>query len=334
MELQLFRNILLGKLKISRRELAGFYRSKWVIEELEIHTNSLPKETKTSVRCWHIIHEVKELPVCNYCQMNVPKFNANKWGYLDFCSVKCGRNSPVTQEKLKETYRNLYGENIINPYQANIVKEKIRNTCKLRYGFDCVFKDTQKMKLAVLKKYGVDSFTRTPMFAERCRETNLKRTGFSHPSLSPVSIKKTKDTWMKNFGVDHPMRDPEILQKVLEKIHTFKEVELPSGKMAKLQGYEPEVLLQLLKEYSENDILFKKSEITKRLGKISYIDFQGTERTYFPDFYIISENKVIEVKSSWTYDNCGRIPVDKNINHTKRDACLSCGLKFEFRIPR
>lgn len=334
MELQLFKNILLEKLQISRKELAIFRRSKWVVQELESHTSFLPKKTSAGIRSWHIIHDVKEQPLCSYCKEKVPKFNANKWGYLDFCSVKCGRNSPLTQEKLEMTYRSLYGEGVINPYQAAIVKEKIRQTCESRYGVDCVFKDTQKMKLAILRKYGVDKFTKTPMFIEKVRKTSLERTGFLHPSQSPAIQKKMRETWMRNFGVDHPMRDPTTLQKVLEKVHSFREVELPSGRKTKLQGYEPEVLLQLLNEYPENDILFGKSEIAKRLGKITYVDFQGKERTYFPDFYIISENKVIEVKSSWTYDKCGKVPVDRNINHLKRDACLSLGLNFEFRIPR
>lgn len=50
------------------------------------------------------------------------------------------------------------------------------------------------------------------------------------------------------------------------------------------------------------------------------------DRTYLPDIYIKSENKIIEVKSKWTYE----LELDKN--NLKKETCLSIGLKFEFWV--
>jgi hypothetical protein len=137
---------------------------------------------------------------------------------------------------------------------------------------------------------------------------------------------------MKRFGVDHPMKDPDHLEKVLRKIHAFKDVSLPSGKVVKLQGYEPEALLRLLLTIPEDDIVIGKKKIRDEIGEIEYFDLTGQKRIYFPDFYIKSQGKVIEVKSTWTYDRNGRIPPDRNINLLKREACWRLGLDFEFMI--
>ena len=47
---------------------------------------------------------------------------------------------------------------------------------------------------------------------------------------------------------------------------------------------------------------------------------------YFPDFYIKSINKIIEVKSEWTYTQ------DKERIRLKSQACIDKGYGFEFFI--
>jgi hypothetical protein len=52
----------------------------------------------------------------------------------------------------------------------------------------------------------------------------------------------------------------------------------------------------LLNQYSEDQILNSKSEMP--LIKYKY---KNINRRYFPDIYIPKDNKIIEVKSIWTY---------------------------------
>ena len=47
---------------------------------------------------------------------------------------------------------------------------------------------------------------------------------------------------------------------------------------------------------------------------------EGKPKIYFPDFIIKSRNKIIEIKSSWTYDNNGKNYLLKMINDNKWEA--------------
>lgn len=78
----------------------------------------------------------------------------------------------------------------------------------------------------------------------------------------------------------------------------------------------------LLKEYAEEEILYKKSD----LPKIFYIDKEGKSHRYYPDFYIPKENLLIEVKSTYTYE------ASIDVNLLKEKSSLNCGYKFKFLI--
>lgn len=201
-----------------------------------------------------------------------------------------------------------------------------------RYGVDHNFKMAEKIRESINKKYGVDHYSQTEEFKEKYRSTMLEKHGVSHFSKTAEFRVKFKETCLERLGTEHPMKHPEILEKTLRKIHTFKNFELPSGKVIKLQGYEPDAIRILLQSLEEEDIFVGKKKIRDAIGSIEYVDFSGNKRTYFPDFYIKSRNKIVEVKSSWTFDRCGKISPEKNINILKMNACISRGFDFEFMI--
>lgn len=105
----------------------------------------------------------------------------------------------------------------------------------------------------------------------------------------------------------------------------YKDYSLPSGRVVKVQGYEPQALDFLLESFSESDIIIGVANINKEIGKITYLQNEKEHR-YYPDFYIKSINTIIEVKSQWTYDNW------RTKNELKRQACLDKGFNFEFMI--
>jgi len=107
----------------------------------------------------------------------------------------------------------------------------------------------------------------------------------------------------------------------LKQCFTYKDFEMPSGRIVKLQGYEPQILSRLLLDYDENDIIIGK-DIEFKI----YYKYNGKERRYFPDFYIKSTNTIVEVKSKYTYE------LHKEKNIAKEDACLIQGFKFIFEI--
>ena len=133
------------------------------------------------------------------------------------------------------------------------------------------------------------------------------------------------------------MKNPEVVDKMIatkiakyggmDTYNHYKEFTFPSGRMEKVQGYEPRALNDLLKTHDESDLVVGRSKISSYIGIVKYFDpVANRMRYYYPDIYIISERKIIEVKSSRTYDK------QKNTNELKKQAILNKNLDFEFFI--
>lgn len=137
---------------------------------------------------------------------------------------------------------------------------------------------------------------------------------------SQLHVKNSTSERMCNFW-----RDEKFACQRMETMFKYKDYELPSGRIVKLQGYEPQVLTELLKTYSEDDIIVGVKEMNAAIGRIKYT-LNEKESTYYPDFYIKSTHTIIEVKSKWTYEKW------KEKNLAKEQACLQQGFNFEFII--
>ena len=73
------------------------------------------------------------------------------------------------------------------------------------------------------------------------------------------------------------------------------------------------------------EILIKDTDIENCIGKIFY-EYTGKTHRYYPDIFIIPENRVVEVKSNYTYT------ISETINLLKKEACIKLGLDFVFEI--
>ena len=100
-----------------------------------------------------------------------------------------------------------------------------------------------------------------------------------------------------------------------------KKYVLPSGKEIHVQGYETYALDELLHNYTENEVVTKRSKVPL----ITY-EYKGKLHRYIPDILISSENKIIEVKSVWTYN----LHLIRNI--IKALYSRKAGYDFEFWI--
>lgn len=147
-----------------------------------------------------------------------------------------------------------------------------------------------------------------------------------------------ESTCIERYGVKTPFQNKEIKDKIkstcMQKYglsnggtsgFNYKSYTLPSGRIIKLQGFENKALDIILKTYNEFDLLYGPKEINDHVGIIRY-NLDGTDRKYFPDFYIKSINTIIEVKSTWTFK------IRKEMNELKKQACLDKGLNFEFLV--
>lgn len=93
------------------------------------------------------------------------------------------------------------------------------------------------------------------------------------------------------------------------------------GELIRVQGYERFVIPKFLEKYKRNELKIGFEEN----APINYF-YQEKFRDYYPDLYIESENRIIEVKSDYSFF----LEYEKNI--AKKKACLDLGLKFEFHI--
>jgi len=126
---------------------------------------------------------------------------------------------------------------------------------------------------------------------------------------------------MKNYGVEYPMQNQEFQEKIQKNAKKYKEYKFPSGIIRKVQGYEPYALDDLIKTYTEDQI---KSD-RKDVPRISY-KVDEKQKYYFPDIFIPHENKIIEVKSTWTYKS-----KEDNIK-AKAEACKAQSYIYEIWI--
>jgi hypothetical protein len=213
---------------------------------------------------------------------------------LEKYGVEYSLQSKEVKDKGKETNLKKYGTEFGS--QSKIIKEKIKNTNLEKYGSDCVFK--------------------VPEIKEKIKSTFIKKYGVEHPVYLPETKEKMKKTSLEKYGVEYPTQLVEIQEKAANTAKSYKNYTTPSGKIIKVQGFEPYALDELYKLYSEDDIITDR----KHVPKIEYID-NNIKRFYFPDIFIKSINKIIEVKSTWTYKTnekkCmlkGKSCIDKEFN--------------------
>lgn len=101
----------------------------------------------------------------------------------------------------------------------------------------------------------------------------------------------------------------------------FKQYIFPSGDIRNIQGFEHFTLDKLVKIFKEDDIITKRRD----MPKIVY-ELNGKEHRYYPDIWIKSINKIIEVKSNWTYKK----ELIKNIKKALATRKLNYDFEFWF----
>jgi hypothetical protein len=249
------------------------------------------------------------------------------------------------REKAKQTMNERYG--IENPMQSQVIKEKIKQTCIERYGVDNSMKSSmvrEKAKQTMNERYGVENPMQSQVIKEKIKQTMNERYGVEYTMMSPELKDKIKQTMNERYGVDYsmqslevrekskqtsidkygtisPMQNPEIFEKSQKNAKKFKEYKTPSGAIWTVQGYEPYALDNLLQNYTEDLIKTERRDVPRIEYKVA-----DKKKYYFPDIYIPHENRIIEVKSNWTYN------LHLLINKHKKEATIKEGYNYEIWI--
>lgn len=281
---------------------------------------------------------------CNCGETHEKKFRYIKEQagfFCEPCTLK------VATEKAKATFMNNLG--VSNPSLSQEVKTKRDATNMERRGVINPFSDPEVQEKIIqtnLEKRGVKYAAQDPKIIQQRSETNLNTYGFKCALQNEEVKEKTKETLLNiyfvdnisknedikekkiqttltNYGVEHPSQCPEIANKMTETSNRFKEVETPSGKIIKLEGYEGYAYNMLLKTYKEEEIIHSRLEVPE----IWWYDEKEKRHRYFVDFYIPKDNLLIEIKSKRTF----KIDLDRKLKYLFKK-CLEDGYKMEVWI--
>lgn len=158
---------------------------------------------------------------------------------------------------------------------------------------------------------------------ENVRQNNIDLYWVENASQRQDVIDKRKRTMLKRYGVEHALQNKYLYDKNLKSCFQYKEHKVGNRKV-KLQGYEPQAVDYIINNYKINpkNII---CGIGSDVPSIEYT-YKGKLRIYHPDIFIKSLNRIVEVKSEYTYNS------NLKLNKIKRKACLDMGYKFSFFI--
>lgn len=232
------------------------------------------------------------------------------------------------KNKVKETFEKKYGG---HPAKLESVQQKKRKTNWEKYGVDNALLNPEvkeKSRKTTLERYGGNSSMCSDSVKEKAKETNRRKRGVDWYVQSDDFKAKFRETMLSKYGVEQVMHYADHFEKAKETSRRRKIFIFPSGRIEKIQGYEGFAIKNLLNSgYSEDDIVINSREIEKYTGRIFYYDsYDDKTKRYYPDIYIISENRIVEVKCDYTY-NSG---YSRNI--LKKKACIDKGIAFEFWV--
>lgn len=283
-------------------------------KELFLLTNFLDKSYPTisdSQRFYHIFFDMMDLELCEFCKEPRKYGFMNKFSEIidkkdsNYCKT-CGKNDCVTLSNIKYS------------------KIGISN----KYGVDNIWDIPgyrEKMEKNNIDKWGTPYIMGSKHFKEKTKEKIEKEWGGNHPTKSKGVQSKKRKTNLIKYGFECSLQNPMVYDRHTKSCYTSKKYILPSGKIIYLQGYENMAMDILLKKYKEEDLIVSKKDIVDKTGIFSYI-FLDKECLYYPDIYIESDNKIIEVKSEYTYN------LSINQNELKKNSVINKNINFEFWI--
>jgi len=217
------------------------------------------------------------------------------------CKKKFGVEYASQSELIKiqkiETCIKNFG--VRHPMQSKEVREKSKESCKEKYGVEHNSQSKEvreKRKETSIRNWGVEYAMQSEEIREKSKATCKEKYGVEHNSQSEEVKEKFKKTCLEKYGVENPMQNPEVADKSSKASYSRKDYLLPSGNIVKVQGYEPFALDELVKVLQEDDIKTGSENVPE-----IWYDRDGQYKRHFVDIFIPSQNKCIEVKSTWTF---------------------------------
>ena len=292
-------------------ELLQLFCKEYNINLLEKCDDNVNCNTKLTAKClnetcnfnfnkkFHVLFKSK-IFTCKKCTINESKQKI-KNTILSKYGVEFINQSLEIKEKKKETYLKKYGvDNVLKNVE---IINKIKETNNLKY-FNKYNKNapsllsTDEKNQTIFNKYGTLNFRSSDYIKDKIKQTVMNKYGVDHISKCKDIQKTKRENCFNKYGVEFNVHRPDIIDKIISSSFMLKTYIFPSGRIDKIQGYEPFALNDLINIYKidENDIITG----VKNVPEIWYYDINQKKHRHYVDIFIESQNKCIEVKSSWT----------------------------------
>lgn len=270
-------------------------------------------------------------PLC-YCCKPVTYYRDGK--YAKSCGDPCCVGTTIKQvksawtdnRKLEDSMNKKKAALLKTPEQKKEALQKAKETFQLKYGVTWGSKlesQKEKSKLTKLERYGISSYNNSEQSASKNKNKSVEEKN--------IINEKRRKTNLELHGVANCFFKPGVKEKSATSNSKGKEFVLPSGKIVRLRGYEDLVISILLKSYNEDQLVIDDMLQQYQIPIFSYVNVNQHTAHYYPDIYIPSENKIIEVKSRWWWDGNGNPKHSSRLenNLRKRKAVIAKGYNYE-----
>lgn len=224
--------------------------------------------------------QVLKSPRCKQCSC--------KFGEDNFFGTEYGKNAVKAYWMKKH--------NVDHNMKVPEIQLKSQDTCMKNYDVNCV------LKLKQVRDWAADAHFEKWGAPQGCvKEHHDKRKATNKERYNNecfLASNQGKETMIRLYDYPYALQNADLLDKQQRSARRFKPYTFPSGRTELIQGYENLCLDYLLNEecIDEDDIVVSR----KQCPEIMY-DLDGKRKRYFMDIYIKSQDRGIEVKSTFTY---------------------------------
>lgn len=245
------------------------------------------------------------------------------------------RNKIASEQKCVEAF------GVKNPFGAETVKAKIRETNLDRYGVANPFASEEiknRIKQSNLDNYGVEYISQSAEVKQKVEETCFKRYGVARYSKTDECKEKTKQAILNKYGVYSTSILPDVREKTrqtnIEKYGTdcfFKTLDFHK-KAYKRYIYDSQAFDSLPELAVWLYCIDNGIEIKRNPCCFDYT-FEGKTHRYFPDFKIAGQ--LVEIKGDHFFKEDGTMqnPFD-NSQDALYEAKHQCGLQNNVQFWR
>ena len=282
------------KIKINNRTYKYYREKGYKFEKygdfIEVNVLDLPKGSTAKVKI-----------VCDICGKESEMWyrtvvECNKKNEL----ITCGSNFCINKKR-EDTCTKKYGKEITNVFQAEEVKEKIKQTNLEHHGCEYPMQNEEiqnKSKTTCQEKYGGNSAMCSEEIQNKSKTTCLLHWGVNNPFQSHEIKEKIKATWKNNYGED--ITSPFQVESVKEK---------SKQTLLKNYGVDNPTKNEEIKNKALNSFQFNGTGPSSRAQRYINHILNGTLNKCIcgslADIYIEKENIVIE------HDGAGHFLGDK-----------------------